>query len=48
MQQLTKQTPELGRDLAPQELDLFKDDQISQLYELMLEAKKPKVESGET
>ena len=41
---LKKQTPTLGKHLTPEELDLFKDDQISQLHELMQEAIKPKVE----
>jgi len=36
---------ELGRDLTPTELDLFRDEQISQLYELMQESTKPIVES---
>jgi hypothetical protein len=45
--QLKKQTPALGKHLTPEELDLFKDDQISQLHELMQEAIKPKVDSVE-
>lgn len=45
--QLTKQTSSLGRHLTPEELDLFKDDQINQLYELMQEATKPQLDTVE-
>ena len=48
VKQLTKGTPELGRALSLDELNLFRDEQVSQLYELMLEAKKPKVASEES
>lgn len=44
---LKKQTPTLGKHLTPEQLDLFKDDQISQLHELMQEAIKPKLDSDE-
>jgi len=45
--QLKKKTPTLGKHLTPEELDLFKDDQISQLHDLMQEAIKPKLDSAE-
>ena len=37
----------LGKHLTQEEINAFKDDQISQLYELMQEATKPKPENFE-
>lgn len=45
--QLTKNTTVLGRHLTQEELDSFKDDQVTQLYDLMQEATKPKVDSDD-
>lgn len=42
--QLTKSPfkPEVGRNLTPEDLNAFRDEQIGQLYELMQEAHNPK------
>ena len=45
--QLTKRTPELGRNLTQEELQNFKDDQVCQLYDLMQETTKPIVDPVE-
>ena len=42
VKQVTMKQPNLGRALSPNELNFFRDEQVSQLYELMLEAKKPR------
>ena len=47
VKQFSSRTPNLGRALTPEEIQLFKDDQVAQLYELMQEAKKPKVDPEE-
>lgn len=42
-----KASPKLGLPLNPDDLSHFRDEQISQLYELMQEAKKPHAEPVE-
>ena len=44
---VTMSQPNLGRSFTADELNLFRDEQVSQLYELMLEAKKPRVSPHE-
>ena len=43
-----KSTTYLGRELSADDLNHFRDEQVSQLYELMLEAKKPRVDQEKT
>lgn len=48
VKQFSSKTLNLGRDLTPEEIEFFKDEQVAQLYELMQEAKKPKVDPEAT